>query len=223
MITLWAILPIVLLFVLVGIGFAVIAVFAYPLASNSVHEERVAYVDVMSKEARMWFHIKLKTNDLFCAFNPIEVAVKTGAVAPDIRSIQIEFVGASQYFPSDYDFSDPTEFEKYMESVRANIIILGNDSLTTFAGNKSNLVFTYGGEFDVGITLTNRDGSVEGYGVGNTDFALKGAIHISPPEALNHVISNNLTLGLTYVAVGLALIAVGVAGLFDLWFKLLGI
>jgi hypothetical protein len=31
------------------------------------------------------------------------------------------------------------------------------------------------------VRATNKDGSVEGYGMGNTDFALKGAIQISPP------------------------------------------
>jgi hypothetical protein len=109
----------------------------------------------------------------------------------------------------------PEQYEKLREEIESNTFDLERNTLTTFTGSKQNLVYTTGGEFDVGITVTYQDGRVAGYGVGNIDFALKKAIRISPPEALVHLRNGNLTRGLTLAAVGLTLMAVGLAGLID--------
>jgi hypothetical protein len=45
---------------------------------------------------------------------------------------------------------------------------------------------------------------------------LKKAIVISPPEAAVQIRNGNLTLGLTYAAIGLALIAVALSGIIDI-------
>lgn len=216
---------IVSLFVLIGMGLAIIIDQALPYIQNEVHESRTAYLSFKSDEVGTWFTLKLKTNDFFAAFNPIDVSIHTGACDPNIKTIQLEFVGASSYFPGDYNFSDssffPEQYNKLKEAMSSNILHLERNSLTTFAGSKQNLTYTYGGEFDIGITVTYQDGRVEGYGLGNTDFALKKAMRISPPEVLVQLKNNNLTLGLTYTAVGLTLLAIGLAGLIDFFIRYL--
>jgi len=147
-------------------------------------------------------------------------AVHTGACDPNIRDIQLEFEGASSYFPGEYNFSDPSffkeQFEKLQKAIESNILHLKRNSLTTFAGSKQNLNYTSGGEFDIGITVTYQDGKVAGYGIGQTNFALEKAMRISPPEALVQLRNSNLTLGLNYTVISLALIATGLSGFINL-------
>lgn len=216
---------ILFLFFLLGIGFAVIVVQALPFIQDKVHETRIAYFSFLSREVGTWFYIKLETLDLFAAFNPINVSIHTAACDPNIRSIQLNFEGASSYFPGDYNFSDPSfypeQYEEFLESLKSNIVHLERNSLTTFAGSIQNLEYTSGGEFDIGITITDQNGTVTGYGVGNTDFALKNAMRISPPEALVQLRNSRVTTGLTYAVIGLTSIAVGLAGLIDLLIKYL--
>jgi len=84
-----------------------------------------------------------------------------------------------------------------------------------------NLTCKCGGEFDIGITITYQDGKVVGYGLGDTNFALKNAIRISPPEALIQLRNSNQTLGLAWIAAGLTLIAIGLSGLIDFIIRLI--
>jgi len=213
------------LFFLVGIGSAIVIVKALPFVQDKIHESRVAYLSFLSKEVGTWFILKLETRDLFAAYNPINVSIHTSACNPEIRSIQLEFVGASSYFPRDYNFSDPSffpeQFEALRKSLESNIVILERNTLTTFAGSKQNLTYTTGGEFDIGITVTYQDGRVVGYGVGNTDFVLKNAIRVSPPEVLVQLRNGRITTGLTWAAAGLTFIAIGITGLIEVIIKFL--
>jgi hypothetical protein len=208
---------------LVGSGVAITIAYSLPLIRNEVHEHRIAYLSFKSDEVGTWFTLKLETEDLFTAFNPINVSVHTGAVDTNIRTIQLEFQGASSYFLGEYNFSDPSffpeQYEKLRKAIESNIFHLQRNSLTTFAGSKQNLTYTTGGEFDIGITVTYQDGRVIGYGLGNIDFALKKAIRISPPEALVQLRNGNYTLGLAYAAVGLTLVAVGLTAVLDIVIK----
>lgn len=196
---------------------------ALPLLRNEVHEARIAYLSFESDQVGTWFTLKLETEDLFAAFNPINVSVHTGATDPAIRSIQLEFEGASTYFPGDFNFSDPSfypeQYDKLTEAIESNILFLERDSLTTFAGNKLNLNYTSGGDFDIGITVTYQNGAVAGYGLGDTSFVLKQAIRVSPPEALVQLRNGNLTLGLAWLAIGLTMINIGLGGLIDIAIK----
>jgi len=218
---------VLLLFVLMGLGTAIILCFALPYLQNRIHERRIAYLSFLSEEVGTWFMFKLETNDIFAAYNPIDVSVHTGACDSNIKSIQLEFVGASSYFPGDYNFSDPSffpeQYEKLREAISSNILILKRNSPTTFAGKIRNLTYKCGGEFDIGITVTYQDGRVVGYGVGNIDFVIKNAVKISPPEVLIQLRNSNLTLGLSWIATGLTLIGVGLSGLINFIIQLLKI
>jgi len=218
---------ILFLFILMGFGVAMIFCCALPYLQNKIHGKRIAYISLPSREVGTWFIFKLETNDIFAAFNPINVSVYTSPCDPNIKSIQLEFLGASSYFPGDYNFSDPyffpEQFEKLRKAISSNILILKRNSPTTFAGKIQNLTYRCGGEFDIGITVTYKNGKVVGYGVGNTNFVLKKAIKISPPEALIQLRNSNLTLGLSWMAVGLTLIAIGLSGLIDLLIQTLKI
>jgi hypothetical protein len=213
---------IISLFFLLGIGVSIIVVLARPYLEDSIHDNRIAYFSYLLP-GTTWFHVKLQTQDLFAAFNPINISVQTAACPPEIRSLQLEFVGASSYFPGDYNFSAPDFFEKQYEnftkSLQSNTVQLVNNSLTTFAGSIKNVTYTNGGEFDIGITITNKDGAVRGYGMGDTSFALKNAIRISPPEALIQLRNGRISMGLTYVAVGLTFVVVSMTGLISLWVR----
>lgn len=216
---LWFFILVLFLFFLVGIGFAIIVVEALPLIQDKVHEKRSAYLSSVSHEVGTWFHLKLETSDLFAAFNPINISVRTGACDPDIRVIQLHFEGARSSFMGDYNFSDPEQFEEYLNQSHREIVHLQRESLTTFAGSIQDVTYTTGGEFNIGITITREDGGVEGYGMGNTNFALKQIMKISRPEALIQLRNSRVTTGLTYATVGLALLAVGLVGLIDLMIR----
>jgi hypothetical protein len=212
------------LFILVGIGVSIIVVLARPFLQDTIHEERIAYFSYLDPHTT-WFYLKLQTQDLFAAFNSINISIQTAACPPEITNIQLEFVGSSTYFPGDYNFSSPDfftkQYENFTKSLKSNIVQLENNSLTTFAGSIGNVTYTNGGQFDIGITITTKDGAVIGYGMGDTSFALKNAIQISPPEALIQLRNGRISMGLTYVAVGLTFIVVGMTGLIDLWLRLI--
>jgi hypothetical protein len=205
-------------------GFSTFLVFALPYIQDKIHETKIAYLSFQSDEVPAVFYLKLETLDIFSASKPIDISIHTGAVSPKIRTIQLSFEGASVYFPGDFNFSDPSffeeQFEEFQELIGSNIVHLERNSLTTFAGTIQNLTYTTGGDFDIGITITDQDGRVIGYGMGNRDYALKNAIKISPPEALIQLRNSRLTTGLTYTAIGLTLIAVGLTGLIGLLTRL---
>jgi len=76
---------IIFLFILIGFGFAIIFCYALPYLQDKIHEKRIAYLSFKSEEVKTWFMLKLETNDIFAAFNPINVSVHTGACNPNIK------------------------------------------------------------------------------------------------------------------------------------------
>ena len=144
-------------------------------------------------------------------------SVQTGACDTDnIKSLQLTFVGASQYFPGDYNISDPSDFEKLRKAIESDTAILTQNSQTTFSGSIKNLTYNSGGDFDVGITVTHKDGTVIGYGISDMRYVIKQAIHISPPEVLIQIKAGNQRIGLAWTAIGLPFLIAGLTGLINL-------
>ena len=113
-------------------------------------------------EGDVWGHytIKMETHGAFIANNPINVTMTTSTPMDidKIRSIQIEFLGGSKYFPRDYDSSPPSPpswnaskadreqydiameeywknfketFDKEWDASQSNLLFLHNDSPPT--------------------------------------------------------------------------------------------
>lgn len=85
-----------------------------------------------------------------------------------------------------------------------------------FRGIIQKLTYPTGGTFDIGITLTNRDGSVVGYGMTDLSYVIKDAIAVSPPEVLRQIESNNIMTGLGYIGIGIAPLIAGLVGLLEI-------
>lgn len=119
-------------------------------------------------------------------------------------------------FPGDYNLSDLDDWEQMFDAVGRNVIILNGEinpvtGITVFhRGYLKNLTFSSAGTFGIGVTLTMSDGQVIGHGVGDERFILEDAIHISPPETLLTIKSNNIMIGLAWLAVALSLIITGI-------------
>lgn len=88
-----------------------------------------------------------------------------------------------------------------------------DQGITNFSGSITNLTYSAGGDFDIGITVINENGGVVGYEMGNREYVIEKAIHISPPEVLLTIRTNNLMTGLAWMGIGLALLIPGLNGL----------
>ena len=201
-------------------GIVIIYYQALPYIQDKHHIKRASYRVFYAEKIPTYIHLKLETIDAFTAESPINISIQTGIV-DRVNGIQLTFDGASRYFPREYNYSDPQFFEKQYESHQEafkNIISLQKDTtpvtgITHFSGSIENLTYSSGGDFDIGITIINEDGAVIGYEMGNRQYAIEKAIHVSPPEALLTIRNNNLMTGLAWMGVGLALLISGLNGL----------
>lgn len=186
------------------------------------------------------FYVKTETIGAFMPDNPINVSITTNGM--DIRGVQLEFLGASRYFPNNTAPPSPPNssswqaWEQYeqalqkwdnatrqnLEKISENILFLTNDTrmtitepftnitfpgYPTFSGAFHNLTYSVGGEFSIGVTITQSDGGVVGYGLGDSSYVLNNVISISPSETLFQIESNNILVGLGWIGVGAALFA----------------
>jgi hypothetical protein len=183
------------------------------------------------------FYIKTESIGAFMAGNPINVSITTNGL--DVSSIQLEFLGASQYFPNHTQPIMPTlppypnendwqiyenamtaysnQIDQQYKNLGDNIIFLTNDTdvetsffnttlanYSTFSGSISNLTYSVGGKYSIGITVMPREGGVFGYGVGDTNYVLNDYIEVAPSETVLQIQNNNIMVGLSYVGIGLA-------------------
>lgn len=113
-----------------------------------------------------------------------------------------------------------------LAKIHENILLLTNDTnLTwsipfenitipnypTFSGEFQNLTYNVGGDFSIGVTVTQSDGNVVGYGLGDTSYIIDNAITISPPETLLQIESNNILTGLGWIGIGVSPLIAGLA------------
>jgi hypothetical protein len=177
---------------------------------NVHHKEVISTRTYFSKDISSYIYVKYVTTDAFVTGNPIDVTVNTGIVQ-GIDYIQLTFDGAGTYFPQDYDFSStsPADMERLQESLRNslnNVIPLQKQvstvGIVTFSGKASGLVYSQGGNFDIGITFQQKGSGVMGYEMGQRNYKIPSVVSISPPEALLTIRNNNLMVGISLIAVG---------------------
>ena len=193
---------------------------ATPYLENRIHTNRISNMTFFSEEIQSYISFKLETVDTFVANNLIRISIATGTTI-NIKSIQLTFEGAQQYFIGDYNFSDIKSIDKFNDDVEKNIIRLERKAhpvtnISTFSAYNKNLTYNQGGKFDIGITITKENGEVIGYELGNRNYVLNDVMQISPPEILISIKNNNLILGLTNIGLGLALLGIGSSILFIL-------
>ena len=80
----------------------------------------------------------------------------------------------------------------------------------TFSGSIQNLTYSIGGQFSIGITVTQSDGSVVGYDMGDTSYVLQNVIEVSPPETLLQIQSNYISVGLGWIGIGISPLLAGI-------------
>ena len=128
-------------------------------------------------------------------------------------------------------------FEELHDQTRANILFLYSDKdydadfnlpqgverpenfpkYSTFSGSLQNLTYNLGGKFDIGITITKRDGGVIGYGMSDLSYRIQDAIEVSPPETLIQIKNNNIMTGLGWIGIGLPFLIAALTG----WLEIL--
>jgi len=202
------------------LGIIIIYSQGLPYIQDKHHIKRTSNLVLYTEKIPTYIYLKLETIDAFTAENPINISIQTGIVNR-VNGIQLTFDGASKYFPRKYNYSDPQFFEKqneYYQEAFKNIIFLKNDTnpitgITHFSGSIENLIYSSGGEFDIGITIINENNGIIGYETGNRQYTINKAIRVSPPEVLLTIRNNNLMTGLAWVAIGLALLMSGLNGL----------
>ncbi len=208
-----------ILLILIGISIGVVlsVKFAIPYLRNEISERVVDYKVFFSDKIPGYVYVKLESRNAFVAGHPINITIATGIV--NLTYLQITIEGASQYFPGEVEL-DRVGFS-YFETIRnktRNIIPLKRNitpvsNIITFSGKANNLIFGSGGYFDLGLTFARSDGNVVGYEVGMRDYEIKDAIYIAPREVLVNFRSNNLLIGLGYLAIGLSLFITGINGI----------
>jgi len=203
----------ILIWVLLGVGICFM-IWGLSFTFNVHHKGVVSSRTYFSKEIPGYIHIKYTTKDAFVAGNPIDMVIKTGIIE-NVDKIQLTFDGAGSYFPGDYNLSSVNsgDIEKLHESLRKsmnNVVPLQSQvssvGIVHFTGEATGLVYSQGGNFDIGITIQPKGSGLIGYEMGQRDdYRIAAGINISPPETSLAMRSNNLMVGIAYVAVGISL------------------
>lgn len=124
------------------------------------------------------------------------------------------------FLNSDKDYNELVQREQEINSLRQSVNTSRENitlpKFSTFSGLLQNVTYSAGGKFDVGLTITKRDGGVIGYGMSDLSYVLKEAIEISPPEINLQIKNNNIITGLGIIAVGLVPLVVGLGGLLEI-------
>jgi hypothetical protein len=129
------------------------------------------------------------------------------------------------------------EMQQYDESQRQNeessadILLLTNDTdLTvtipfenitlpnypTFSGSIQNLTYSVGGQFSIAVTVTQANGTVVGYDMGDTSYILQNVIEVSPPETMLQIQSNYILTGLGWIGIGLSPLLASIALIWEI-------
>ena len=252
------------LFFIIGVA-SVVEGFPYLTNSISVQDNISSIRSFLFEKIPVWIYLKMETKNAFTANNPIDVEMITIPInLEEIKSIQVNFIGAEKYFPDDDlgrfpempEFVSPNEFgdeyyvaiEKYTDQRKqmyegtynqasAHVLHLYSDKdydtdfnfsggierpenfpkYSSLSGSLHNLRYNLGGTFDIGITITKRDGEVIGYEMSNISYILQDAIEVSPPEALIQIKNNNIMTGLGWIGIGLPFLIVALTG----WLEIL--
>lgn len=203
----------ILIWVLLGVGICLM-IWGLSFTLNVHHKEVVSSRTYFSKKIPGYIHIKYTTKDAFVAGNPIDMVIKTGIIE-SVDKIQLTFDGAGSYFPGDYNLSsvNPGDIEKFHESLRKsmnNVVPLQSQvssvGIVHFTGEATGLVYSQGGNFDIGITIQPKGSGLIGYEMGQRDdYRIAAGIYISPPETSLAMRRNNLMVGIACIAVGISL------------------
>lgn len=202
-----------LFFILIG---AIFCLKSIPYFANNTSEKIVDYRVYFSEKIPGYIYLKLESENAFVAGSPINITISTGIV--DLTYLQLTIDGASKYFPDDINIKDIGFNNSELRDKTKNVIPLNKHTtsvskITTFSGKTDNLVFGSGGNFDIGITLQRNNGGIIGYETGMRDYKIDDAIYISPREVLTGFRTNNILIGLAFLAIGISLITFGFGNL----------
>jgi hypothetical protein len=123
------------------------------------------------------------------------------------------------HLSSDRSYDDMVKQEQEINKLRGLSSTQTNitfPKFSTFSGSIKNVTYAVGGKFDVGLTFIGRNGIPVGYGMSDISYALNDVLEISPPEVKLQIKSNNLTTGLSYIAVGIAILFVAINGFMEI-------
>jgi hypothetical protein len=142
----------------------------------------------------------------------LEFRINTSNVT-DVDFLELTFDGADIYFPEIYASSNTTANTKKlfeaMSSKLTNVVPLemhiDNDNAVTFSGNAT-LLYYQGGNFDIGFTYRGKNLKTEGYENQQKGYKISGAVPVSPPENLLTMKTNQLMIGISWIAIAISII-----------------
>ena len=88
--------------------------------------------------------------------------------------------------------------------------------LSIFSGSLQNVQYPVGGTFSIGVSVTYQNGTRVGYATTNQTYILQNALTISPIETKYQIQSNNILIGLGYLAIGFPFLLEGIAEVRDI-------
>jgi hypothetical protein len=218
---------------LIGMGL-IFFILSVPYITNKYHKRVTINRVYFTDKIPAYIYVKMESNDGIIAGNPIDISVTTTNIDRNkVRGIQLTFEGADRYFPDYTKLSPPSsreqleeyfkklekELDKLRKEIGANILVFHNDTdraWTSFSGSIKNVIYSSGGKFDIGLTIIRADGGVIGYEMGQREYAIKGAIEVSPPEVLFQIENSNIMRGLGLIGIGLPFFMAGITLLIDI-------
>lgn len=196
-------------------------IFALPYLQNddsihksTVHLKPLTYIESPDSRYPFAIEFKFESKDAFISGKPIDVEINT-IDTKLIENVQVIFLGAENFL-GDYR---GIPLAKKIERLSENIVNLdkrvtnaevkdsnGNivmEEIASFSGKKSGLVYNGTGNFEAIVSVSTKNEQ------DSFDQTISDVIYVSPPEREFEIKSNNLTLGVSWVAVVIAMLIPG--------------
>ncbi|MHC4183743.1 MAG: hypothetical protein ACYSR0_10365 [Planctomycetota bacterium] len=201
---------------------------SFPYLYNNIHDDVSLIRSYETDNPKGHFVITYKTKDAFVAGNPINVTIMTGNMK-EFEHIELQFIGSEQYVIEYYNYSNTSidnlvDIQNKLQSLSENIlkthVALEKKSWIEyydyFEGNINDVIYSSGGDFDIGLTVKKEGELLKGYLMGDNDYVIREAIHISPYESMISIETNRIMIGLSWIGIGIALLIAGLSGFLNI-------
>ena len=211
--------------VFILIVFGVYFIFqSFPYINNNLHKNIRLTRIYETNNPRGYFSITYTTRDVFVAGNPINISIVTENMK-DFEHLELQFIGSEKYFLEYYNYTNTTisnlidiqqKLQNLSEKILRTHVALKKKNYAEdydyFEGSINDVIYTSSGDFDIGVTVRKDGEFFKGYLVGDKEYIIEDAIHISPHENMISLKTNQIMVGLSWLGIGIALLIAGLNG-----------